>query len=370
MPTDESVVRDDDLVQLEPGEAQRLLSAPNVREALLYEQLSSGRARCGICLRRCNIPEGKAGYCMTIINVGGKLYTTIYGVVSAAHADPIEKKPVYHYKPGSVCFSVGSLGCNFRCIFCQNWEIAFADAVSPVGFCEYSFGPEQLVQRAIDTGSQGVAWTYNEPGIWLNYTLDSAKLAKQAGLYTCYVTNGYVTPEHLDMIGPYLDIYRVDIKSMADEFYRKLIKVPSVKGILESAAMAKSKWNMHVECVTNVIPGWNDSEENIRGIASWIVENLGELTPWHVTRFFPYAQMQDVPPTPIETLKMAKRVGEECGLKFVYLGNVRTDEGENTYCPSCGKLVVERSGYSTRIAAVTDDGKCAYDSAELNIVIR
>jgi pyruvate formate lyase activating enzyme len=369
IPGQDSIVEDSDLPELQSEEIRSLLGAPNVREALLYDKLDSGRVRCNVCLRRCSIPNGRAGYCTTKVNIDGVLYTTIYGVVSAAHADPIEKKPVFHYKPGSVCFSVGSLGCNFRCAFCQNWEIAFADAASPTGACDYNFGPEQVVQRALDTGSHGVAWTYNEPGIWLNYTLDCARLAKSAGLYTCYVTNGYLTPEHVDTIGPYLDVYRVDIKSMADDFYRKLIKVPSVNGILDSAIAARKKWNMHVECVTNVIPGWNDSEDGIRRIASWIVSNLGELTPWHVTRFFPHAQMADVPPTPTNTLEMAKRVGEEEGLKFVYLGNVRTPNGENTYCPLCRRLVIERSGYSTRVVAVTDGGKCAHDGAELNVVM-
>lgn len=367
MSSEETIVTDADLTAIGPDEMERMVGAPTVREALLFERGENGRVKCNICLRRCNIPESRAGYCMTKVNIGGTLYDTIYGVVSAAHADPIEKKPVFHYKPGSVCYSVGSLGCNFRCLFCQNWEIAFADAVQSMGVCEASVSPEQLVQRALDAQSQGIAWTYNEPGIWLNYTLDCAKLAKEAGLYTCYVTNGYVTPEHLELIGPYLDVYRVDIKSMSDEFYRKLIKIPSVKGILETAILAKDKWNMHVECVTNVIPSWNDEEDNIRAIARWIVENLGELTPWHISRFFPHAQMTNVPPTPVETLEMAKRVGEEEGLKFVYLGNVRTADGENTYCPSCGKLMIERSGYSTRLVAVTADGKCGCDGTELSI---
>jgi pyruvate formate lyase activating enzyme len=369
IPAEDSVIQDKDLVELRPDETQSLLSSPNVREAPLYQKLDSDRVRCNICLRRCNIPKGRAGYCMTKVNIDGVLYSTIYGVVSAAHADPIEKKPVFHYKPGSLCFSVGSFGCNFRCVFCQNWEIAFADAISPMGVCQYNLSPEQLVQRAVDSGSRGIAWTYNEPGIWLDYTLDCAKLAKASGLYACYVTNGYVTPEHLDMIGPYLDVYRVDIKSMEDDFYRKLIKVPSVNGILNTAIAARKKWNMHVECVTNIIPGWNDSEENIRRIASWIAANLGELTPWHITRFYPHAQMSDVPPTPPETLEMAKRVGEEEGLKFVYLGNIRTAEGENTYCPSCRRLVIERSGYCTRVIAVTEDGKCAHDGTDLNLVM-
>lgn len=309
------------------------------------------------------------GYCRTKINYEGKLYDTIYGVISSANADPIEKKPVFHYKPGSSCFSVGTLGCNFRCVFCQNWEIAYADAVeSAVGTCRTGVTPDRLVDLAQQHGCDGVAWTYNEPGIWLNYTLDCAKLCKRSGLYTVYVTNGYATPEHLDLIGPYLDVYRVDIKSMDDGFYQKLIQVPSVRGVLDVAVRARHKWSMHVECVTNVIPGWNDSEDNLRETARWIAESLGPETPWHVTRFFPYGELSDVPPTPPETLQAAVAIGRECGLKFVYIGNMATEMGENTYCPKCGKLVIERSGYSTRIVGLNAQGRCAADDEDLNLV--
>ncbi|MEN6372080.1 MAG: AmmeMemoRadiSam system radical SAM enzyme [Armatimonadota bacterium] len=365
----ESIVNESELIDVSDAEWQMLLKEGAAREALLQEKLDGGRVRCNICQRRCNVPEGKSGFCMTKVNVGGTLYTTIYGVISSASADPIEKKPVFHYKPGSLCYSVGTLGCNFRCLFCQNWQISFADAVQPSGMCQYGFMPEDFVRAAQESGSEIVAWTYNEPGIWLNYTLDCAKLAKAAGLHTVYVTNGYATKEHIDTIGPYLDVYRVDIKSMEDDFYRKLIKVPSVSGILEMAKYAKDKWGMHVECVTNIIPTWNDSESNLRQIARWIAGNLGDLTPWHVTRFFPYAKLQDVPPTPPETLYRAAEIGREEGLKFVYLGNMPTDTGENTYCYTDGTLAVERAGYSTKILAVTPDGKCATDGTELNIKI-
>lgn len=363
----DDVVSESDLLEVHEPEWMALKEGGSLREALLQEKLAKGRVRCHICQRRCNIPSGKAGYCMTKINIGGVLYTTIYGVVSSAAADPIEKKPVFHYKPGSLCYSVGSLGCNFRCVFCQNWQIAFADAVQPSGMCQYNFSPQDLIISAQEMGCEGVAWTYNEPGIWLNYTLDSAKLAKAAGLYTVYVTNGYATEEHLDTIGPYLDVYRVDIKSMSDDFYRQLIKVPSAGGILEIAKRAKAKWGMHLECVTNVIPTWNDSDENLRGTARWIVENLGDLTPWHITRFFPYAKLQDVPPTPPATLLRAAEIGREEGLKFVYLGNIATPTGQNTYCYIDSTLTVERSGYNTKLAALTPDGKCATDGTDLNI---
>ncbi|MCL5961024.1 MAG: AmmeMemoRadiSam system radical SAM enzyme [Chloroflexi bacterium] len=365
----ESVVKDVDLEPVHDQEAQVLEQLGTLREALIYEKLGEARARCGICLRRCNIAEGRAGYCQTIINRGGVLYTTIYGVVSSAHADPIEKKPVYHYKPGSLVYSLGSFGCNFRCVFCQNWEIAYADGTSLEGVCQPNMMPEGAVKLAIEESCHGLAWTYNEPGIWLNYTLDCARLAKKAGLYTVYVTNGYATPEHLDTIGPYLDVYRVDLKSMSDHFYQKLIKVPHVADILEVTKRAKDKWHMHLEAVTNVIPTWNDDEENLTKLARWVRDNLGELTPWHITRFFPYARLTNVPPTPIATLERARRIGLEQGLKFVYLGNVNLPDGSDTYCPGCGALSIKRKGYSVSIVTEMKDGRCVKCGADLNIVL-
>ncbi len=353
----------DDLVR-------QLSSVGALREAVLSESLGGGRAGCNICQWRCKISEGGVGHCRTIINHGGVLYTTIYGVISSAAADPIEKKPVFHYKPGSRCFSVGTLGCNFRCVFCQNWEIAYSDALGTgVSTCRTGFSPEMLVESAKQNDCEGVAWTYNEPSIWLNYTLDCARLCKQEGLYTVYVTNGYATPEGLDLIGPHLDVYRVDIKSLEERFYKELIKIPSYTGILEVAERAKQKWHMHVECVTNIIPGWNDSDDNLRRIARWISGHLGPDTPWHVTRFFPYGKLSDVPPTPPATLGAAVKIGKQEGLEFVYLGNVRSGTGENTYCPKCGNLAVERSGYTARTVGLNEQGRCKVDDEGLNIVV-
>ncbi|MCE5323830.1 AmmeMemoRadiSam system radical SAM enzyme [bacterium] len=344
-----------------------LRSAGALKEALLAENLDYGQIRCNICQRRCQISDGGVGYCRTKVNYDGKLYDTIYGVISSSAADPIEKKPVFHYKPGSLCYSVGTLGCNFRCVFCQNWEIAYADAVESAGYCKTGVSPEMLVRLAKENQCEGIAWTYNEPSIWLNYTLDCAKLCKENDLYTVYVTNGYATPEALDLIGPYLDVYRVDIKSMDNNFYKQLIKVPSVQGILDVTVRARTEWGMHVECVTNIIPGWNDSADNLTKTARWIADYLGTNTPWHVTRFFPYGELSDVPPTPPETLEAAVRIGKQAGLKFIYLGNMRTETGENTYCPKCGSLAVRRSGYSTQIVGVTKDGRCTTDNDDLNI---
>ncbi len=324
------------------------------------------RLRCGVCQRRCFISEGGVGFCGTVVNLDSCLYTTIYGVISSAAADPIEKKPVYHFKPGSLCYSVGTLGCNFRCKFCQNFEIAYDTPLESTRACRMGFGPEELVAAARASHCEGVAWTYNEPSIWLNYTLDCAKACRSAGLYTAYVTNGFATKECLDMIGPYLDVYRVDIKSLDDSFYHDLIGVTGVNGILEVAEMAKVEWGMHVECVTNVIPGWNDSEGTVRGIARWIVKGLGPDTPWHLTRFFPMAKLTSAPATSLETLEKCALIAESEGLRFVYIGNANTTR-QNTRCPKCGSVLIERSGYQTRIVGVNGDGTCSLDGEAVNI---
>lgn len=340
-----------------------------LRKGMLYDKLPGNRARCNVCQHRCSIAEDKAGICLTRVNKGGDIYSTIYGVVSSMNADPIEKKPLYHYIPGSRSFSIGSFGCNFRCVFCQNWQIARVDGTQIPAVEGHRLSPEAAVRLAKQYGCATIAWTYNEPGIWLEYTLDCARLARQQGIRTVYVTNGYLTPEHLDVIGPYLDVYRVDIKSFSDEFYRKLINVPGVKGVLEVAETAKDRWRMHVETVTNVIPGWNDDPVNLRSIARWIACGLGDRTPWHITRFFPCAQLADVPPTPLETMELAERIGREEGLRFVYLGNIAAG-GQNTLCPVCRTRAVARFGYTTRVEAVTDQGSCANCGEDLGIVMR
>jgi pyruvate formate lyase activating enzyme len=226
--------------------------------------------------------------------------------------------------------------------------------------------PEDAVALARQLNCAGIAWTYNEPSIWFEYTLDSAKFAKENGLYTVYVTNGYMTPEAMDMIGPYLDAWRVDIKGFSDEFYRKLAKIHKWRGILDVAVRAKTKWQMHVEVVTNIIPTMNDDDAQLKSLAVWIYNELGELTPWHVTRFYPYYHFQHLPPTPIETLERAYDIGKAEGLRFIYTGNVPGHDKENTYCYSCGKLVIRRAGYSTRLVGV-EDSKCSFCGADLNV---
>ena len=223
----------------------------------------------------------------------------------------------------------------------------------------------QRARARSQSGCQGIAWTYNEPTMWFEYTLDSAKLARQNHLYTVYVTNGYMTPEALDLIGPYLDAWRVDVKGFSDDFYRKLAKITHWEGILEVAERARKKWNMHLEVVTNIVPTRNDDDQQLKGIAGWIHDKLGELTPWHVTRFYPQYQATDLEPTPLSTLERALRIGREAGLKFIYTGNVPGHDGENTYCYSCHKRVVERRGYDARIIGLAGS-KCKFCGAELN----
>jgi pyruvate formate lyase activating enzyme len=339
-----------------------------MKEVVLYEKLAKKNVRCLACQWRCLISPGNWGHCQTRINQNGKLYSVIYGVVSSVGVDPIEKKPVFHYKPGSACFSLGTYGCNFRCQFCQNYDISYAKGVSLNFDRAKILSPKQAVQTAKKSSAAGMAWTYNEPAIWLEYTVDCAKLAKKENLYTCWVTNGYATKEAIDFVAPYLDIYRVDLKSFADKFYQKLIGVPKASNIFETTQYVHKKYpKIHIECVTNIIPGWNDSEDNLRDLASWIVKNLGPKTPWHVTRFFPYANLTDVPPTPPETLFKARKLGIETGLKFVYIGNLPVEQEDDTFCPKCGNLAIKRDGYNIQLIGVDNNGHCQNCGEDLNI---
>jgi len=338
-----------------------------VKEALLYQKLKKQQVRCNLCQRRCLIPEGGIGYCKTRINKKGKLYTTIYALASAVNNDPIEKKPVFHYKPGSQCLSLGTFGCNLRCKFCQNWDISWAD-----GIVEAERGtkisPQQAIKMAQKYHSKGIAITYNEPTVWLEYSLDVFKLAKKNNLYTVWVTNGYATKEAINVIAPYLDVYRVDLKSFDNRFYQKLTNVPKAKPIFETTKYIHQEYpQIHLECITNIIPGWNDSNKNLKQIAQWIVRNLGSKTPWHVTRFFPYAELSNLPPTPPQTLFRAREIGLKQGLQFVYIGNMEVEKEDDTICPKCGNLAVRRTGYLTEVLGVDQKGRCLDCQENLNI---
>ncbi len=332
-----------------------------MHKALLYDEMPGSRVRCNICQWRCQIGPAKVGVCKMYQNRDGTLYNMNYALASSVAVDPIEKKPLYHFYPGSKVFSLGGWGCNFHCQGCQNWEISCVNIPEE----RRQIQPREAVKMAEDYRCRGIAWTYNEPTMWFEYTLDSAKLAKKAGLYTVYVTNGYMTPEALDAIGPYLDAWRVDVKGFSDLLYRKLARIGQWRGILEVAKRAKAKWQMHVEVVTNIIPTLNDDDRQLGDIARWIKSELGELTPWHVTRFYPQHDMTDLPPTPISTLEHAVEIGREAGLRFIYIGNVAGHNGEHTVCYSCGNVIVRRFGYQTEVVGL-NGSRCKFCGAALN----
>ena len=338
-----------------------------MREAVLCEKLPDARVRCRTCQWRCRINPDKFGVCGMYQNRQGTLYNLNYGRVSSVAADPIEKKPLFHFHPGTLCFSLGTLGCNFQCRHCQNWQISTANSHSLIDSCR-ELSPRDSIDLAVQNRCQGISWTYNEPVIWLEHTLDSARLAKERGLYTVYVTNGYATPEALDTIGPYLDAWRVDIKGFSDEFYKSLSGVPRWREILDVTKRAKDKWNMHVEVVTNIVPTMNDDDVQLKGIASWIKSELGEFTPWHVTRFHPQYKLTNLPPTPLETIDRAYEIGKAAGLKFVYAGNVPGHSSESTVCYNCGKMIINRYGYQIDIKGL-EGSRCRYCGTDLNFVV-
>jgi pyruvate formate lyase activating enzyme len=335
-----------------------------MHEAMLYEKLPDSGVRCHTCQWRCRIGPDKFGVCGMYQNQGGTLYNLNYAKVSSIAADPIEKKPLFHFFPGTLALSLGTLGCNFHCQHCQNWEISTADSTALWHGCR-EIPPQEEIALAEQYQCRGVAWTYNEPAVWFEYTLDSARLAKESHLYTVYVTNGYASPEALDTIGPYLDAWRVDIKGFSDTFYQALAKVPRWREILEVTKRAKNKWRMHVEVVTNIIPTINDDTEQLEGIAKWIRDELGELTPWHVTRFHPHHHMTHLPPTPLATIERACEIGHKAGLKFVYAGNVPGHQSESTTCYACGRSNVKRFGYQTKVEGL-EGSRCGFCGAELN----
>jgi len=340
-------------------------------KAVLWERKENKFVQCNICHNRCLIAPGSVSRCLSRKNIDGKMELNTFGLVSSLADDPIEKKPLYHFHPGTRVFSVGGWGCNFRCLHCQNWNISqvpketvekiLKERTGTEGYC---VTPQKLVELTEKYNCQGLAWTYNEPTIWLEYTIESARLAKAKGLYTVYVTNGYITSEALDLIAPYLDAFRVDLKSYDDDFYREICGVKDARGVFETTIHAK-ELGMHIEAVTNIIPTKNDSDETLRNLARWIMKNLGENTPWHVTRFFPYCKLQHLPPTPLETLEKAVKIGKEEGLHFVYTGN--TGEESKTICPSCQKVAISRN--DKVLIDITPDGSCKSCNRNLNIVL-
>jgi pyruvate formate lyase activating enzyme len=314
------------------------MTNPFVREALLQERAGE-EVRCLTCARRCLLGTGKSGWCGTRTNQDGTLVTLIYGNVSTLSANPIEKKPLYHFFPGSTALTAGSWGCNFGCPWCQNWEIS----KSPPREGTY-ISPESFVRTTLSEGCRCTSVSLNEPTLSLEWSLDVFRLARQQGLYNTFVTNGYMTEEALDLlVEAGLDAMNLDIKGDVDAV-RTYCKGVDVEKVWRNCRLAQES-GVHLEITTLVIPGVNDDEESLRGIARRIRAELGAETPWHVSGYYPSYRFQ-APPTPLTALERAWRVGKHEGLEYVYLGNVRGHRLENTYCPSCGQLLIERCGLS------------------------
>lgn len=312
-----------------------------MKEALLYEKLPEAKVRCHLCHHRCQINEGQRGVCRVRENRGGTLYTLVYGQLISRNVDPIEKKPMFHFAPGSRSFSIATVGCNFRCDFCQNYEISQMpkDQKRIIG---EEVAPEEIVAMAKRRGCQTISYTYTEPTIFFEYALEIAKLATKEGLKNIFVTNGYMTRETLKAIHPHLHGANVDLKSFREEFYQQRCGA-KLAGVLESLQVMKDL-GIWVEITTLLIPGLNDDQEELRDIAKFIL-SLGRETPWHISRFHPMYRLLDRPPTPVRTLERAREIGLEAGLRYVYTGNVPGDVGEDTFCYKCGSLLVDRFGF-------------------------
>ena len=290
-------------------------------ETALQQPLDNGDVVCNLCLWRCRLRHGQRGFCQAHVNRGGRLYNLSYGIVSAIEVEPIRNKPVYHYRPDSRVMSIGSFGCNFRCKGCHNLEISWGvealDRLARGESTEAWVTPRQMVDTALKHGVDGIAFTYSEPAVWLEYVLDVSRLAHEAGLFTVYVSNSFVTDEALEMMAPFIDVLCSDIKSLSDVFYRDICPVGEVGQVLGSIRRAH-ELGIHVETRTNVIPGKNDDETELRAIAEWIRDNLGADSPWHVTKFFPAYQLSHLPATPDGILETAAANAREAGLVNVY----------------------------------------------------
>jgi len=312
-----------------------------LKEAMLYEKLDGTNVHCYLCNHNCKISDGNFGFCGVRQNIKGILNTLVWGEAIASHIDPIEKKPIYHFLPGTESYSIATMGCNFRCGFCQNWQISQISKQSGLDADTYELKPEEVVREAKKSFCKSISYTYTEPTIFFEYAFDTAKLAKKEGLYNNFVTNGYMTSQAIETIRPYLDMANVDLKFFKESSYKDVCKA-KLQPVLDSIELM-NKLGIWVEVTTLLIPGLNDSKEELKGIAGFIA-SLNKSIPWHISAFHPDYKYANYPSTPVETLRGAYKIGKENGLDFIYMGNV--SEGENTYCPKCNMLLIKRHFFS------------------------
>ncbi len=324
---------------------------------MLYEKLDNNMVHCYLCGHQCRIAEGKAGICLVRKNEAGTLVSLVYRNAIATNVDPIEKKPLYHFMPGTNSFSIATAGCNFRCGFCQNWEISQMNILEVPDYISRDLGPEAVISGAIRKNCQSISYTYTEPTVFFEYAYDCAKIAREKGLKNVFVTNGYMSKEALQEIQPYLDAANVDLKYFKDESYRKVCS-GSLQPVLDSIKLMK-ELGIWVEVTTLVVPGSNDSPEELKGIADFLA-GIDKFMPWHISRFFPNYKFTDLDATPEATLKMAEEIGHKAGLKYVYVGNV-SGFGNDTYCHNCKKALIKREGFAI-LANNIKEGKCVFCS--------
>lgn len=323
-----------------------------MHEALFYEKLENNKVKCFLCNQNCIIKNNELSICGVRKNIDGNLYSLNYDKLAAVHSDPIEKKPLYHFLPSSIAFSIATMGCNFKCKFCQNYTLSqITDEKQIYG---EKIEPEKIVEMALDSGARSIAYTYSEPTIFYELMLDTAKIAKQEGLRNVMITNGYLGKEAFDMIRPYIDAANIDLKSFNDKFYRKYCAA-RLNPVLENIKRYKQS-GLWLELTTLVIPDFNSQEVEAEKIIEFILD-IDENIPWHVSRFFPHYKFFDVAITREDTIYEFLELGKKKGLKHVYAGNIRANQWENTYCPKCGNLLIKRNGYFTEVKGLKN-GTC------------
>lgn len=333
-----------------------------LKETRFYEKLEDGAVECGICPNRCIIKPGKMGSCRTRKNMDGTLYSLVYSSISSMAVDPIEKKPLFHFYPGSTAFSISTVGCTFHCLNCQNWSISQAE---PESGLTRDIPPEKIVSAAKREGSRSIAYTYNEPFVFYELVYDTAKIAHENNIKNVLVTNGYATPEAIENIAPLIDAANVDVKSMNEKFYKEICG-GRLQPVLDAVTLMKEK-NIHVEITYLIIPEKNDSVNEITKFAEWVKDNLGLDVPIHFSRFYPQYKLRDLNPTPISTVIKAREIAQNVGLHYVYCGNI-PGQGENTYCYNCNQLIIRRWGYTIEEFSLTKENTCPNCGTTINII--
>jgi len=338
-----------------------------MKESYLYKKLKDKKTQCQTCAYYCIIAPGKRGICGVRENINGKLYALNYGKAAAVNIDPIEKKPFFHFLPGSYTLSIATVGCNFRCLNCQNYTLSQTPKPDKPVLGE-NLSPKKIVEMASKNNLPSISYTYVEPTIFLEYALDTMKLAKKAGLKNNFISNGFMSKESAKLIIPYLDADNIDIKGFSDEFYKKVCG-GRLQPILDTAKLMK-KSGVWVEITTLLIPALSNSEEMLKKIAKFIYEELGPDTPWHISQFSGAIswKLQNLPNTPVEILQKAWKIGKEAGLKYVYTGNVPGLSSEDTFCPKCGTMAINRVNYI--IHRRDKDGKCPKCGEDLNLILK